>query len=116
MLPLARRLCCTLLLALLFGQVAQAATLEISGYRFWVLPAQKNQEILVNGRIEGGAPCQALHLEIKLLGDRGDKALVRTVVREAGGFGSRLIEGKIKSRAAAQHWAVDEVKLRCKER
>lgn len=105
-----------LFLLLFFPQGALAATFDISGYQFWLLPAQKNKEIHLDGRIEGGAPCKALNLEIKLIGDKGDKATMHAVVREAGGFGSRLIEGKSKTKAPAQSWEIDEVKLRCKER
>jgi hypothetical protein len=113
---LERLLCCALLLALLPAPSIQAATFEISGYQFWILPAQKNKEIHVAGRIEGGNPCKAQHMEIKLLGEKGDKALVGTVIHEAGGFGSRLIEGKSKTKAPTQKWDIDQVKLRCKER
>jgi hypothetical protein len=109
-------LCCALLLPLLSWPSAQAASFQISGYQFWVLPAQKNKEIHIDGRIEGGTPCKALHMEIKLVGEQGDKALVRAVIREAGGFGSRLIEGKSKTKAVSQRWEIDDVKLRCKER
>jgi hypothetical protein len=116
MLRTGRLLCCGLFLASLCCPSAQAATFQISDYQFWLLPTQKNKELHIDGRIEGGAPCKALHLEIKLIGDKGGKGTVRTVVREAGGFGSRLIDGKIPSKAPGQNWEVDEVKLRCKER
>jgi hypothetical protein len=109
-------LCCALLLGLLPLSSSPAATFDISDYRFWLLPAQKNREIHLNGRIEGGAPCKALHLEIKLLGEKGDKAMVRAIVREAGSFGSRLIEAKSKTKAPTQSWDIEDVKLRCKER
>jgi hypothetical protein len=104
--------------ALLIGlpSSSQAANFEVSGYHFWLLPAQKNKEIHLDGRIEGGPPCKTLQLEVKLLGGKGDRATVRIIVHEAGNFGSRLIEGKSKTKAPAQNWDIDGVKLRCKER
>lgn len=109
-------LCFALLLGSLPVSGSQAATFEISDYRFWLLPAQKNKEIHIDGRIEGGAPCKTLHMEVKLVGEKGGKASVLAIIREAGGFGSRLIEGKNKTKAPAQSWEIDAVKLRCKER
>lgn len=92
---------------------AAAENFDSNGYALRLSVRQLEQRVVVDGRLEGGAPCALLRLEIRLRNAAGTSKQIKIKVKEAGDFYSRLIEGSVTVKNAPTSWSIDGVVARC---
>lgn len=109
-------------LGLLTGGVLLAAmpvrgeVFESNGYTLRLAARQEAERLRVEGRIDGGAACRLLRVEVKLRNAAGGTKLVRMKVAEAGDVYSRLVEGALTVKGAPTAWEIETVAARCERR
>lgn len=109
---------CTTVFGLIVGLALSIAPVraeyfESNGYALRLDVRQVAKKVMVEGRVEGGAYCPALRVEIRLHNEAGTNKQIKVKVKEAGDFYSRLIEGSLTVKNAPMSWAIDGVTAHC---
>jgi hypothetical protein len=88
-----------------------------SGYNIDISVFQKDDELLVKGWVNKGAPCDMLEIRMEVSSDTGKKIYLWTAVEEVGGFGSRLINmrrwvGRVQGKGFPK-WSASVLSVNC---
>lgn len=95
---------------------ARGDTFHRNGYDLRLETRQEGNDLLLTGRIEGGAPCRKLRVETRVSSDRGEKKRFVIRIPEVGGIYSRLLEKRLRVKKPGQIWTIEQVDLQCEER
>ncbi|GBC61037.1 hypothetical protein DENIS_1997 [Desulfonema ishimotonii] len=93
---------------------------EVNGYRVNVSGQQKNGKLCVRGRVSYGEHCDRLQMKFTLENQHGKRKTVTTIVEDAGGAASPIIdaEKKIVKRntvSTGDRWEIVNISAKCRD-
>jgi len=87
--------------------------LNLKGYSVQTFWDERAGQLEVSGRVSGGQSCKSLKLEFFLVGDKGNRGHILTVVDDVGGTGSRMFSGSDTVRGENKDWRITSAYASC---
>lgn len=97
----------------MFASLSYAEDFTVNGYTISPTVTKNGDTVSVSGRVEGGARCKKLRLDIFLHDQSTHRAYIIATADDVGAGGGRLFSGRSKVYTSGNRWSVSSIYTRC---
>jgi hypothetical protein len=98
-------------------QAKEKVVPDVTPYKIeWSTPRVNGDELSLSGSVSDGEPCKLLTVTAFLFDEKGNEKFIRCKASDAGGSGSRNLDGKIRIIGASDYgtdWRVSSHSTKC---